>query len=49
MFFLCQDITSLLREFLFLQVGKGVTSALKGLGAIVMVTEIDPICALQAW
>ncbi|WAR25219.1 SAHH3-like protein [Mya arenaria] len=30
------------------EVGKGVTSALKGLGAIVMVTEIDPICALQA-
>jgi S-adenosylhomocysteine hydrolase len=30
------------------QVGKGVASALKGLGAIVMVTEIDPICALQA-
>ena len=30
------------------EVGKGVTSALKGLGAIVYVTEIDPICALQA-
>ncbi|XP_041350196.1 S-adenosylhomocysteine hydrolase-like protein 1 isoform X1 [Gigantopelta aegis] len=30
------------------EVGKGCTSALKGLGATVMVTEIDPICALQA-
>lgn len=32
-----------------LQVGKGCCAALKGMGAIVMVTEIDPICALQAW
>ena len=31
------------------QVGKGCCAALKGLGAIVNVTEIDPICALQAW
>jgi len=31
------------------QVGKGCAEALKGMGAIVMVTEIDPICALQAW
>lgn len=30
------------------EVGKGVASALRGLGAIVSVTEIDPICALQA-
>ncbi|KAG1663085.1 Adenosylhomocysteinase 3 [Nymphon striatum] len=30
------------------EVGKGCCSALKGLGAIVYVTEIDPICALQA-
>ncbi len=29
-------------------VGKGCTQALKGLGARVLVTEIDPICALQA-
>ncbi|TRZ00978.1 hypothetical protein DNTS_010318 [Danionella cerebrum] len=29
-------------------VGKGCCSALKALGAIVCVTEIDPICALQA-
>ena len=29
-------------------VGKGCAQALKGLGARVMVTEIDPICALQA-
>lgn len=29
--------------------GKGCCSALKGLGAIVYVAEIDPICALQAW
>uniref|UniRef100_A0A8B9LB45 MET proto-oncogene, receptor tyrosine kinase n=2 Tax=Astyanax mexicanus TaxID=7994 RepID=A0A8B9LB45_ASTMX len=30
------------------EVGKGCCAALKGLGAIVYVTEIDPICALQA-
>src|SRR4051812_37676293 len=29
-------------------VGKGCCQALRGLGARVMVTEIDPICALQA-
>ena len=29
-------------------VGKGCAQALKGLGATVMVTEVDPICALQA-
>lgn len=29
-------------------VGKGCTQALRGLGATVWVTEIDPICALQA-
>ena len=29
-------------------VGKGCAQALKSLGATVMVTEIDPICALQA-
>ena len=29
-------------------VGKGCVQALRGLGAIVWVTEIDPICALQA-
>ncbi len=29
-------------------VGKGCAQALKGMGAIVKVTEIDPICALQA-
>jgi adenosylhomocysteinase len=29
-------------------VGKGCADALKGLGARVIVTEIDPICALQA-
>jgi adenosylhomocysteinase len=29
-------------------VGKGCAAALRGLGARVMVTEIDPICALQA-
>lgn len=23
--------------------------SLKGLGAVVFVTEVDPICALQAW
>ncbi|XP_065313739.1 S-adenosylhomocysteine hydrolase-like protein 1 isoform X2 [Gordionus sp. m RMFG-2023] len=30
------------------EVGKGCCAALKGMGCIVMVTEIDPICALQA-
>ena len=30
------------------EVGKGCAAALKGLGATVLVTEIDPICALQA-
>ncbi len=29
-------------------VGKGATAALRGQGARVVVTEIDPICALQA-
>ena len=29
-------------------VGKGCVKALRGLGARVMVTEVDPICALQA-
>ncbi|MCI5158028.1 MAG: adenosylhomocysteinase [Candidatus Electrothrix sp. AUS1_2] len=29
-------------------VGKGCAQALRGMGAIVYVTEIDPICALQA-
>jgi len=31
------------------EVGKGCCQSLKGLGCIVYVTEIDPICALQAW
>lgn len=30
------------------EVGKGCSQALKGLGCVVYVTEIDPICALQA-
>ena len=29
-------------------VGKGCTQSFKGLGGRVIVTEIDPICALQA-
>jgi adenosylhomocysteinase len=29
-------------------VGKGCAQALRGLGARVIITEIDPICALQA-
>jgi len=32
----------------FGDVGKGSASALRGQGATVMITEIDPICALQA-
>jgi adenosylhomocysteinase len=32
----------------FGDVGKGCTQALKSLGANILVTEIDPICALQA-
>lgn len=31
------------------EVGKGCCQALKGLGCVVYITEIDPICALQAW
>lgn len=42
-------LTNSLVFVLCLQVGKGCCAALKGMGAIVMVTEIDPICALQAW
>lgn len=30
------------------EVGKGCCQALRGMGCIVYVTEIDPICALQA-
>ncbi|GBN77985.1 Adenosylhomocysteinase 3, partial [Araneus ventricosus] len=30
------------------EVGKGCCSALKGMGAVVCISEIDPICALQA-
>ncbi|XP_054892090.1 S-adenosylhomocysteine hydrolase-like protein 1 isoform X3 [Poeciliopsis prolifica] len=30
------------------EVGKGCCAALKGLGAVIYVTEVDPICALQA-
>ncbi|XP_015258866.1 PREDICTED: adenosylhomocysteinase 2-like [Cyprinodon variegatus] len=30
------------------EVGKGCCAALKGLGAIIYVTEVDPICAIQA-
>src|SRR5690606_26578288 len=32
----------------FGDVGKGSAEALRGLGARVLITEIDPICALQA-
>ena len=32
----------------FGEVGKGCAQALRGQGARVIVTEIDPICALQA-
>lgn len=35
--------------FCHTQVGKGCCAALKAMGSIVYVTEIDPICALQAW
>ena len=31
------------------EVGKGCCSALRGMGCFVYVTEVDPICALQAW
>lgn len=31
------------------EVGKGCCQSLKGLGCVVYVTEVDPICALQAW
>jgi hypothetical protein len=29
-------------------VGKGSAQSLRGLGATVMIAEVDPICALQA-
>ena len=29
------------------EVGKGCVKALQGLGCVVLVTEIDPLCALQ--
>jgi len=29
-------------------VGRGCCAALKGVGAIIYITEIDPICAVQA-
>lgn len=31
------------------EVGKGCCQSLKGLGCVIYITEIDPICALQAW
>lgn len=37
----CCDVT-------WCQVGRGCCAALKGVGAIIVVTEIDPICAVQA-
>ena len=30
------------------EVGKGCCQSLKGLGCVIYVAEIDPICALQA-
>ena len=30
------------------QVGKGCAQSMKSMGCVVYVTEIDPICALQA-
>jgi len=32
----------------FGDVGKGCASAMKSAGAVVFITEVDPICALQA-
>ena len=31
------------------EVGKGCCQSLKAVGCVIYVTEIDPICALQAW
>ena len=45
-FLFCCRVTLMRLVF---QVGKGCAQALKGMGSSVMVTEIDPICALQAW
>lgn len=45
----CSHWLSLLCVFFPFQVGKGCCAALKAMGSIVYVTEIDPICALQAW
>lgn len=45
------DTMALLCQALLLchQVGKGCCFALKGMGAICFVAEVDPICAIQAW
>lgn len=47
-YYTCQAITGTC-NCLALQVGKGCCAALKALGSVVCITEIDPICALQAW
>ncbi len=31
------------------EVGKGCCQSLKAVGCVIYITEIDPICALQAW
>ena len=31
------------------EVGKGCCQSLRAVGCVIYVTEIDPICALQAW
>lgn len=30
-------------------VGKGCCQALRSMGSFIYVTEVDPICAMQAW
>ena len=31
------------------EVGKGCCQTLKAHGCLIYITEVDPICALQAW
>ena len=44
----CQYYLLIIREHQKGEVGKGTAASLRGAGARVIVTEIDPICALQA-
>ena len=45
----CVCVNLILLIILYYQVGKGCSQSLKAIGCVVYVTEVDPICALQAW